>query len=148
MRKIVFLSLAAFFIYSLLSVSYCAESGGSEIGRYTLYILEVEKKQVPIILDTKTGRLWWYTEEQSASPTVGGGVKSKFKGVTVEGLVYSQKDMGELEKELELLHSNGFLDKDSKGFKEIMKGESSYYLDLEKVLGIYKRSKEILPPKE
>jgi hypothetical protein len=148
MRKILLFCITVFFICLISDLSYSAGSDEDKgDGRYTLYILQIDQKQVPIILDTRTGKLWWYTEEQS-TPGFPGGTKPKFQGVTVDGLAYSEKDWTEFEKQLETLHANGFVNKELKGFKEAMTGMFSYSVDLDKIQAINDKLKILQPKKE
>ena len=149
MRRILFLGMAALLICSTVSTTCLAQSEEDKgNGRYALYFLPTEKKQIPILLDTKTGKVWWYSEEQAGPGLVGTAIKPKFIGVTVEGLLYSQKDLGDFEKQIDLLHSNGFVNKDLKGFRETMTGEFSYSLDFQKLQGLYEKIKISQPKKE
>jgi hypothetical protein len=149
MKRALLLSIAAFFVCSSVSIVYAAgseEENGN--GRYTLYVLEIDKKPTPALVDTRTGKIWFYSEGQSSALGIAAGERPKFKGVTVEGLVYSPKDIAELEKQIDLLHTNGFINKNLLGFSEMMLGELSYSLDLEKIKAIYEKSKLVQPRKD
>ena len=138
-----------FFICSLATESCLAESDKEgKDGRYVLQSIEIEKKQVPVLLDTRTGKVWFYSEGQSSGLGVAAGERPKFKGITVEGLAYNSKDTAELEKQVDLLHSGGFINKNIPGFSEMLNGELSYLLDLEQIRAIYERSRLIQPKKE
>jgi len=139
--------LAVFFVFSLVGVDYAAESEEKGTGRYTLFLIEIDKKPTPILLDTKTGKVWLYTEEQSVGANFE-GKKARFKGLTVDGLVYSSRDLKEFEQQIEQLHLEGFVNKELKGFKEHMSGEFSYSPDLGKIQAVNERVKNSQPKKE
>ncbi|GEM_PF-2638453 len=141
--------ILVFFICSLTGASCLAQTDkDNENGRYVLQALEIEKKQVPVLLDTRTGKVWFYSEGQSSGLGIAAGERPKFKGVTVEGLVYNPRDIAELEKQIDLLHSNGFINKNIPGFSEMISGKISYSLDLEQIKAIYEKSRLIQPKKD
>ena len=135
------------FLSSSAAIGYGAEND-KEDARYALYFWENENKQIPILLDIQTGKIWQYSEGEGVNPGYTGAERPKFKGLTVEGLVYSPKDSQDLDKQIDSLHTNGFVNKELRGFKEIMFGEFSYSLDLSKIQGIYERLKSTQPKKE
>jgi hypothetical protein len=149
MKHLARTGIAVLFLSSLLTAGFAASSSDEKSnGRYALYIVQVDTKQVPVLLDTQTGKVWWYTEEQAVGSSIAGGVKAKFQGVTVEGLLYATKDAPDLDKALELLQSSGFVNKELKGFKENISGQFSYGIDVEKAQGISDKLKSALPKKE
>jgi hypothetical protein len=149
MKRILLISIVAFFVCVLANITCAAESDkDNENGRYALYVVEIEKKQTPVLLDTRTGKLWCYSEGQTSNLGIASGERPKFKGITVEGLVYSPKDIVELEKQIDLLHTGGFVNKNLLGFNEMMSGVFSYSLDLGQIKAIYEKSKLIQPTKD
>ncbi|MBM3255754.1 MAG: hypothetical protein FJZ08_05580 [Candidatus Omnitrophica bacterium] len=149
MKKIWLISIAVFLFCSLVSLGYAAEPGkDNEDGRYALYVVEIDKKSTPVLLDTRTGKVWCYSEGQSSSLGMSAVEKPKFKATTIEGLVYSSRDIADLEKQIDLLHTNGFIDKNIPGFSELMMGKLSYSLDLEQVKEIYEKARIGQPRKD
>jgi len=134
MKRSLFLRIAALLICSLVSIAYGADEGSAnkENARFALYVVEINKNPTPLLLDTRTGRIWLYEDEGGF-----GSKKKSFKGATVEGLAYSSgEDVKTLERQLDQWQVDGLLDKEVIGFKSAVLGEFSYSMDLMKVIKI------------
>ena len=94
--------------------------------RYALYEMTINEKPAPVLLDTQTGKVWIYQEDKVVSFS---GDKFKFKGVSVEGLVYSTKEAEILDKQINAWRDDGLLGKEKKGSKEAIASEFSYVAD-------------------
>jgi len=146
--KRVLLAVLVFACFALVN-AYAEENiEENENGRYAMYIVEINKKPTPFLLDTYSGKVWYYSEGQASSLGMGVGEKPKFKGVTIEGLAYASTDLVDLEKQVDAYHTAGFINKSMLSFNERLLGEYSYTADLEKIKVIYQRSKLEQPRKE
>ena len=149
MKSISLLFIALSLFCTPLGLSYAADLGTeNDNGRYAIYTVEIEKKSTPVLLDTRTGKVWYYCEGQSSGLGMSAVERPKFKGVTVEGLVYGSKDIADLEKQIDLLHTAGFINKNLPGFSELVQGIFSYSLDLEQVRAIHEKARLIQPKKD
>ncbi|MBU1084565.1 MAG: hypothetical protein KKG84_05665 [Candidatus Omnitrophica bacterium] len=95
-------------------------------GRYELYVIEVNNKNEPILLDTETGKMWRY----EAGGTF--GKNEMFKGITVEGLAYSAEKKEDMDKQISEWASKQLIDPNVQGYKDAMANEFSYSLDLKR----------------
>jgi hypothetical protein len=123
-------------IWSLSTVSYAAGSSDDENGRYVLYMMEIENNEAPLLLDSKTGKMWTYEKSGALD-----NEKFSFKGITVEGLAYGSGRLKEIKDLMNEWHVRKFIDKNLKGFYEGLIGEFSYYLDLDKVRQMNRQKK-------
>ena len=139
MKRSLFLFIAVLLACPLISISYGAEEAGpdKETGRYVLYTVEINKNPAPLLLDSKTGKVWIYEDEGGF-----GSKKKSFRGVTVEGLAYSSgEEVKTIERQLEQWQVDGLVDKELIGFKSAVLGEFSYFMDLMKVIKINDESR-------
>ncbi len=123
-KRVIALALAAFL---LVSVTW-AEGGDAanedtaEGGRYKLYQAKIDDKEVPLLLDSKTGKMWSYQIET-------GSGKKVFLGMTVEGVAYSRKDIEQFDTNMDQWQFDGVVDKTIPGLKPRLLEDFSYYLE-------------------
>ena len=111
-------------------------------GRYTIYVVEIDKKPEPFLLDTQTGKIWSYGSAD------GFGKEKMFKGLSVEGLAYSSKDKEDIEQQLSEWGTKQLIDVDVKGYKDCMLNEFSYSLDLKRAQVLNKKMKYLARQKD
>lgn len=124
MKTIVTLFCVASFMASLFIATdgKAEEQTDRESGRYQLEEIKVDNVQTPVLLDTVTGKLWMYRFDSMSG-------KSAFVGTTVEGLAYSRKDVEEIDRQIQLWHVDGIVDKNVKNFRTMLISELSYFID-------------------
>ena len=115
---------------------------GSLNGRYAIQIVEIDKKSEPFLLDTQTGKIWSYGSAD------GFGKEKMFKGITVEGIVYSTKNKEDMNQKLSEWSTEQLINANVKGFSDRVLSEFSYSLDLKKAQDLNKKMKYISQQKD
>jgi hypothetical protein len=84
--------------------------------------MKIDDKEVPLLLDSKTGKVWIYQVET-------GSGKKVFLGMTVEGVAYSRKDIELLDTNMDQWQFDRVVDKTIVGLKSRLLEEFSYYME-------------------
>ena len=117
-----------FFIVLCLSISTghagVKEDDGKTDARYRIY----ETKQVVILLDTETGKMWQVSSDM--------GNKLKAEGVTVEGLAFASSENDTLNARIKELNLSDLPEKDRNKCREELLSKFSYRLDQDKINAI------------
>ncbi|MDD5561716.1 MAG: hypothetical protein PHT50_06290 [Candidatus Omnitrophica bacterium] len=122
MRKIYFIALSAFIICLSFKAACFGKDNApeQEIGRYQIYSSPGQQSFIAL-LDTKTGKVWQLSTDMSG--------KAKFEGLTVEGIVYANKDTEALYKKINEIDLGSVADKYRKACKDKLIAVFSYQPD-------------------
>ncbi|MFH1837164.1 MAG: hypothetical protein ABH862_03520 [Candidatus Omnitrophota bacterium] len=123
MNKVKIVMVFMIFFLFVINIAH-ADDEDNENGRYTIHIAEIDSKEVPLLLDTRTGKVWRYSGKSSF------GKDDTFRGITVEGQAYSTEKKNDLDQKISGWASQGLIDKNIIGYDEAMSGEFSYSMDL------------------
>jgi len=132
MRNTILLAFLLCFMCTLSFADKETDNGGA--GRYKLYELKVDNVSTPVLLDTKTGKIWMYRFDSSSGRTA-------FVGMGVDGLVYVKKDVEQIDSQIQQWVADGILDKEVKNFRNMMINRFSYSLDAEEAVNINNKMK-------
>jgi len=127
--------LPVFLLCLMCALSFADnETDGSGLDRYKLYELKVDNVSTPVLLDTKTGKIWMYRFDSSSGRTA-------FVGMGIDGLAYVKKDVEQIDSQIQQWVADGILDKEVKNFKNMMINRFSYSLDAEEAVNINNKMK-------
>jgi len=127
--------LLAFLLCFMCTLSFADnEKDNGRADRYKLYELKVDNVSTPVLLDTKTGKIWMYRFDSSSGRTA-------FVGMGVDGLVYVKKDIEQIDSQIQQWVADGILDKEVKNFRNMMINRFSYSLDAEEAVNINNKMK-------
>jgi len=121
--------MLAVFVWNTAAVCPSYAETESTIGRFVVEQVTIDKEFMPLLLDTKTGKVWILESERVTGAKV-------FTGITVEGVAFRKASIEDVYKQVQQWHADGLVDKDVKGFREKMAEEFSYGLDSERARGI------------
>ena len=142
MRKMNWLIVIALGFLLMSGTAYTAYTEEEDLnGRYQIYVVEIDKKPEPFLLDTHTGKIWRYV------PADGFGKENLFKGLSVEGLVYRSKDAEKLDQQLSEWGTAQLINNNIKGYKAAVLSEFSYSLDITKARKLNKQMELIAKEK-
>jgi len=125
MKKILLVVCAALLIAQFSPAgksAHAADSEPEDEARYRLYLMPVDNIDTPILLDSKTGKIWLYQRELTTG-------RVSFTGITVEGIAFSKKDASGIDSFINQWQLDGIVDKSTPGLSTKLLEEFSYNLD-------------------